>query len=176
MIDFTGMLKIDAEEFFTINNSGGEAGSDVDIGALVIALSEPQAGGRGGNGSEYSTIGDVLKWQLFDPFGKAGGFQIPRLQGFAVDHYSFTLSALSFEDLRLVQRWRSHFKRTCFLKRSRIVNLIETASENQRLRVERGFYFIWKRFEQIDHGLIFWPCVSHQPRNAILTGRSGQFA
>jgi hypothetical protein len=42
----------------------------------------------------------------FLPYGKAGGRQIPRWQGFAVACYGYTLAASDV--LRLLQRWGEH--------------------------------------------------------------------
>ena len=52
---------------------------------------------------EFSQIGEdflATQWNrivIFLPCGKAGGLQIPRCQGFAVVHYSFTLFALALK-------------------------------------------------------------------------------
>jgi hypothetical protein len=46
----------------------------------------------------HGAIKDMFDFnQSFLPFGKAGGLQIPRCQGFAVDHYGFTLGALTLK-------------------------------------------------------------------------------
>ena len=39
--------------------------------------------------------GVTIIFSLFYPTGKAGGAQIPRYQGFAVNYYGFTLGALA---------------------------------------------------------------------------------